>query len=386
VYSSGGSLTDGFYYWSGTDWKWLGNTKTTMVTKTANATLAKGETMVLASNSITLTLPTVTAADNGLEITVKHVGLHTDLVTVQGNGGATIDGMSNMKLTKLMYQTYIASNGSWLLKAGKKFDNFLLDVNDNSSWSTVKEAVEFLNLHMEGPTVVRLDDEAYTINQTILVDLSYAVTFQGTAYGHTSIIPGAGLSGQPMFRCASESYFKMIMFDATPSGTYGTAVGEDAIRLIGIGTYHEIKDCTFERFYNTIVDSSDAELWLFECDITNAQRNGVLVQSTVPGVKVRVAETDFINCRRGFNMDKASGAVIQMMSGAYLNSNSTDSAIIYNPATFGYVTIFITSNSWNHTGKFIEGFDFTRSDGRDADAYIQNNIGIGDKNPACNIN
>jgi hypothetical protein len=75
------------------------------------------------------------------------------------------------------------------------------------------------------------------------------------------------------------------------------------------------------------------------------------------------------------------------MSGAYLNSNATDTAIIYNSSGFtSFQTIFITTNSWNHTGKYIEGFDFTRSDGRDANALIENNAGMGDKNPSCNIN
>lgn len=387
VYSSGGSLSDGFYYWSGSEWKSLNTGKTNLVSKTANATLAKTETFVLASNSITLTLPAVTSADNGLEITVKHTGLHTDLISVQGNSGAVIDNLSILRLTKNMTQTYIANNGAWLLKSGKKFDDYLLDVDVNSSWSTLQEVVDFLQLHMLGPTVVRLDDQSYSIDATINIDLPYSVTFQGASFGHATIGPASSLSGKPLFRCNSESYFKMIQFDATAAGTtYGTAVNEDAIRLIGSGTYHEIKDCTFERFYNTIIDSSDAELWLFECDISKAQRNGVLIQSNASGVKVRVAETDFIDCRRGFNMNKGSGAVIQMMSGAYLNTNATDSAIIYNPAQFSFSTIFITANSWNLTGKFIEGFDFSRTDGRDANAYIQSNVGIGDKNPTCNIN
>jgi len=36
-----------------------------VVTKTASTTLTKTETMVLASNNITLTLPVVTSADDG---------------------------------------------------------------------------------------------------------------------------------------------------------------------------------------------------------------------------------------------------------------------------------------------------------------------------------
>jgi hypothetical protein len=168
---------------------------------------------------------------------------------------------------------------------------------------------------------------------------------------------------------------------------YGTGAGEDAIRLVGSGTYNEIKDCTFDRFYNTILDSTDAELWLFECDISNAQSNAILVHGNVAGVKIRVSETDFIDCKRGMNMDKATNATIQLISGSYSNLNGTDTAIVYRPATFVTpVFISLTGNSWNNIGKFIEGFDFTRSDGRDANVKIESNAGLGDKKPYCFIN
>lgn len=387
VYSTGGTLTDGFYYWSGTEWKGVGNSKSSIVTKTANATLTKTETLVLASNDITITLPAVTAADDGMEITIKNIGSHTDLVVVDGNGSATLDGEADVKLTRHMSHTFVASDGNWLVKGGEKFKPYLLTVDAHSSWTTIQEVIEFLEEHMDAAVVVRLSDDTYEIDQTIVINLPHPLTIQAASFGSTSIVPAAsGMTGKPLFRCVTESYFKMLMFDATAVAGYGTGAGEDAIRLVGSGSYHEIKDCTFDRFYNTILDSSDAELWLFECDISNAQRNGVLIHGNVPGVKIRVSETDFINCRRGFNMNKGSAATISLMSGTFLNENSTDSSIIYNPATFtAFETIFINTISWNHIGKFIEGFDFTRADGRDANAFVEKNVGIGDKNPTCNI-
>jgi hypothetical protein len=48
--------------------------------------------------------------------------------------------------------------------------------------------------------------------------------------------------------------------------------------------------------------------------------------------------------------------------------------------------MFITSNAWNNQGSFINGFDFSRSDGRDANAYMANNAGIENKNPHSKIN
>ena len=149
VFSSGGTLTDGYYYWSGTDWKRLGNGEPNMVSKTANATLTKAETFVLASNDITLTLPAVTAADNGLEISIKNIGTHTDLITIVGNGGATIDGIADSKITRHVGETFVVSGSNWLIKdATKNIEDHVLEIDENSSWTTIQEAIDFLDLHM----------------------------------------------------------------------------------------------------------------------------------------------------------------------------------------------------------------------------------------------
>jgi hypothetical protein len=386
VFSTGGTLADGYYYWSGSQWKLVATAQSNVVTKTATATLLKTETIVLASNDITLTLPTVTSSDDGLALTVKNVGSHTDLVTVQGNGGATIDGSTTSTHTRYGSQTYIASAGNWIVKEKHNKAENMLDVGVNSSWTTIQEMVEFLGLHMTGPTVIRLGEEAFNISQTVVVNLPYSLTFQGLSYGTTTIKAVSGLANKPMFRCISDCFFKMLQFDATSLTNYGTLAGEDAIRFIGSGTYNEVKDCTFDSFYNTILDSSNAEIWVFETDISNAKRNGILVHSNVAGVTVKVAETDFIGCKFGINLSKGSSAIIQLASGGYYNALSTDTSVLYQPSTFTFSSMSITGNSWNNTGKFIEGFDFTRTDGRDANAIVESNAGTGDKNPNCYIN
>jgi len=386
VYSTGGTLADGYYYWNGSAWKLVATTNLNTVTKSASTTLLKTETMVLASNDITLTLPAVTASDNGWEMTVKNVGSHTHLVTVAGDAGATIDGKANSKLTRYQSHTFVASDGNWVLKEKQISVENLLDVNSNSSWTSLDEVVEYLEVHMTGPAVVRLGEETYGVSSTINIDLPYSLTFQGLSYGTATIAAASGLSGSPMFRCTSDTYFKMLQFDATTLGGYGTAEGEDAIRFIGSGTYNEVKDCTFDRFYNTILDSTDAEIWVFETDISNASNNGILVHGNTPGVIIKVAETDFIGCNYGINLSEGSNATIQLTSGGYYNGAAGDTAIYYQPSTFtSFSSISITGNSWNNTGKFIEGFDFSRTDGRDANATVESNAGIGDFHPNCTI-
>ncbi|MGQ0738478.1 MAG: hypothetical protein ACT4OJ_05405, partial [Bacteroidota bacterium] len=283
--------------------------------------------------------------------------------------------------------TFIAPGGTGFKKKTRPGSENILDVNAKGSWTTLDEVIEFLNAHMTGPAVVRLEEESYEISATIDIDLPYALTIQGTSYGTSTIAAASGLAGSPMFRCISDCYFKMLDFDATTLTNYGTQAGEDCVRFLGGGTYNEVKDCSFNRFYNTIIDSTDAELWVFECDISNAQRNGILLHSAISGAVVKVAETDFIGCARGINLDKGDSATIQLASGGYYNANSTDTAIIYNPGTFtAFENISIKGNLWNNTGKYIEGFDFSRTDGRDADVILEGNAGIGDKKPYCFIN
>ena len=388
VFSSGGTLTDGYYYWDGAEWQRLGNGEKNLVSKTANATLTKAENLVMASNDITLTLPAVTSADNGMEMTIKNMGSHTDLITVVGNGGATIDGIADTKLTRYVGATFIVSGTNWIIRdATKSIEDHVMNIDENTSWTTIQEAIDFLSLHMTGPSVLRLADQNYDIAETIVIDLPYALTIQGLSFGSATLSAASGLEGKPMFRCITETYFKMLVFDATSLSGYGTSAGEDAIRLLGSGTYNEVKDCSFDRFYNTILDSTNAELWVFETDISNAQGSGILVHGAVAGVVVKVAETDFIGCNYGINLSKGSAATIQLASGGYYNGAAGDTAIFYQPSTFtSFTSISITGNSWNNTGKYIEGFDFSRTDGRDANAILESNAGIGDKKPSCYIN
>ncbi|HUP10961.1 MAG TPA: hypothetical protein VM187_02070 [Niastella sp.] len=382
VYSTGGTLADGYYYWNGTAWRLVATSELNTVAKSATTTLTKNETFVLASNNIILTLPAITASDNGLSITIKNVGSHVDLVTAKGNSGATIDADTISSLTRYVGQTYVASGGNWVIKNKERKAANMLDVNVNSSWTTLQQVVEFLTAHMTAPVVVRLDEEMYELAATLTINLPYALTFQGPSYGHSTIAAASGLAGKPMFRCVSSCFFKMLQFDATTLSGYGTAANEDAIRFAGSGTYNEIKDCTFDRFYKTILDSANAEIWVFETDISNARHSGIMVHSNTPGVIVKVAETDFIGCARGINLDKGTNATIQLTSGGYYNSTANDTAIVYNAASFtGFTSIAITGNSWNNTGKYIEGFDFTRTDGRDANAIVEGNAGMGDKKP-----
>jgi hypothetical protein len=385
VYSTGGLVPDGFYYWNGNSWISFGVSET-LLTKTATTTLLKTETFVLASGDITLTLPLVTSADNGLAITLKNIGTYLNLVAVIGNSGATIDGHTNDSLTRWCGQTYIAWNGNWITKNRNTCTVNHYVVSVLGSFKTIAEVLGFLSVHMTAPSVVILSSGLNTVTNTQVIDLPYPVTFEGESYGTATIGPAPGMTGKPLFNCITDCSFKMIIFKAGTLSGYGSSLSEDAIHLTGYGTYHEIKDCSFDGFYNAVADLSDAELWLFECDIVNSQNNGLLINSSVAGTVVKVSETDFTDNIVGINLSAGSNTTVTLNSGFYSNQNETDIAILYNPSAFSFSNLIISNNSWNFIGTGISGFDFSRTDGRDANAFIENNAGIEDEKPHCMIN
>ncbi|MCU0456798.1 MAG: hypothetical protein MUE74_10885 [Bacteroidales bacterium] len=388
VYSSGGSVPDGFYFWDGARWKGMNPSERRMmapVSVSQDDTLQMMCSVIFASNDITLTLPDLSGTDSTVQITVKNTGSNKDLVIVRGNASALIDGMEEAEIRPKLGKTFINNGTEWIIQNREAGGDEIIDVGPDEPFSTISDALEFLEEHMDLPTVIRLSGMTMVMSETEIIDLPYPLTIQGTSYGSGTIAAGPGLAGKPMFRCKSECYFKMLVFDATTLAGYGTTPGEDAIRLVGSGTYNEIKDCTFEGFHNTIVDSTDAELWLFECDILDASNTGLLLHSQEPGSKIRVSETDFIRCKTGVCLSKGTLAEIQLISGFYENDDN-GSAICYDPAAFSFSSLIMTNNAWNYRGTAMTGFDFSRTDGRDAEAFVENNVGFVSNKPHGKIN
>jgi hypothetical protein len=383
VYSTGGSVPDGFYYWNGSMWIYFSIPETPL-TKSASTTLLKTETFVLASGDITLTLPVVTSSDNGLSITIKNIGSFLNLITIAGNSGATIDGYAETNLTRWRGQTYVAWEGNWITRNKETRTENLLDVSPNGSFTTIAEVIGFLNLHMNGPTVVRLGGGTHQIATSQTINLPYPVTFQGLSFGETEIDASSGVSDSPLFICQTECYFKMLSFKA-----YSDASGNDAIRLTGSGTYYEVKDAYFVGFNKGIVSTSNNDLWVFDVDFEDCPGAGIeIAAGTEIGGSFKISESDFLQCGKGINLLSGVSEIISILNCTFYNTISgSDIGILYTPGTFtSFNSIFITNNAWNNQGTFFSGFDFARSDGRDANVFLSNNAGAENKNPHSKIN
>jgi hypothetical protein len=338
---------------------------------------------VIASNDITLTLPVITSDDNGLSITINNAGTFTDLVTVIGSGSAKIQGASESRLTRWEGFTFVAAGGNWAIKNFIKHADDELNVSSTSSWQTIPEVLAYLNLHMTAPTLIRLGGEVFTLSSTQSISLPYPVTFEGLSYGVSTISAETGFTGG-LFSCESECYFKMLLFEST----FGATGGHDAIRLTGSGTYYEIKDCSFTGFNKGVNITNNCDVWIFECDFDNEFVSGIeLSAGTSSGLTFKTSETDFTNCGKGIYLFSGTNSTISVQNCAFYCNTGSQVGLSYEPTTFTTTSsMFFTGNAWNSTGAFVSGFDFTRSDGRDANIDFVSNAGIDDKTPKCKIN
>ena len=385
VYSKGGAVTDGYYYWTGLKWIEFTGNKADVREVTTNTTLKKTDEIVFAKNDITVTLPVITSADSGLTISINNTGSKTDLVIVAANSGSTIDGIANVPLIPTNGYSFVARGTDWKIKNRPTSTIGSLDVGTYCPWATIQDAVDFLKEHMYRPAVIRLSPGPHYVSSTVIINLPYDLTIEGLSFGEAKIGPTTGLAGKPMFRCKSNCYFKMIEFDASSLSGCGSNANDDAIRLLGADTYNEIKDCSFDGFNTAVLDSSNAELWFFENDVSGCT-TGLKLHSNVSGANVRVSETDFFGCAKGIDFSKGSNTYISLNAGNYQNQNATDSAIIYRPSRFSFSTFIVTNNTWNYIGAGLSGMDFSRSDGRDADAVVENNASSLSSVPHCKIN
>jgi hypothetical protein len=387
--ASTSDVTPGYYYWDGSKWVRLTASsdpeKSNMVTKLADATLLKTENIVLGSGDITLTLPVVTTDDNGLEIAVKNVGGYMDYVTIVPASTKTIDNNVSVSLTRWRGMTFIANGTNWIVKEKQAITDNQLEVGETGSFSSIAQVVSFLGAHMTSDSVVvKLGAGSYPIYATQTINRTAPITFEGLSFGETKIYATSAVSGSPLFSCVTECYFKMISFKAIANTT-----GNDAIRFTGGGTtaYHEVKDCNFDGFNKGVVSTNNNELWLFETDFENCTGAGIeIAAGSNSGGTLKASECDFTACAYGINLASGDDETVSILNCTFYNSTG-NTGINYVPASFTtFTSMFITNNAWNNAGTaFINGFDFTRSDGRDAKAFIQGNAGMEDKKPHFRI-
>lgn len=267
------------------------------------------------------------------------------------------------------------------------FPTFVYVGDPLSDFPTLKASIDWLSSgKMSGNTTLVLTADEEEITDTILINLPYQLMITSGGYGQSTLKAGTGLTNKPMFNVASNCSFTKLILDGTSLANYGDLSTESLIRLIG-SNYIEVKDTTLIGGYNGINIRNTGEIWAFENIIKDQKNANIRVNVTGGTYTYRSAHTDYWGAPIGIQF--VSG-VTSYFSSQGDTSKPLNSGSIFlikpNDTSVSFTDCVVMECIWDSTGTFLSGWDFTRSDGRDADDVFLTNVGIEDQRPHAKIN
>lgn len=259
-------------------------------------------------------------------------------------------------------------------------------VGVNGDFQTIDEANIWLKDNMISPSELLLDCGDYYINDQITIVLPYHLNVRGTDFQSCNINASSGLTNKPMFVCLSSVSFERVTFNGSTLLNYGTLTTESAI-VLSSQTYTELKALEITGFYNGINIIGANDIFVFDSIFTNISGSGILVNSPGLATDIDVEVNTFENCGNAINLNETTAGNFHLMNNIFNMSNSGQSCIRYNPTNYILTNDpVVLGNTWNNVGEFYVGFDFTRSDGRDANIFVISNSGKENKNAHGKIN
>jgi len=142
-------------------------------------------------------------------------------------------------------------------------------VSTNSTYTTVKDAVDYFNASATADTEILVDAGDWYVDDTISVENEYNLHIRGLSSSLTRLNAAAGLTGKPMFQLKSACDIDNIYLDGSTLTNYGTLSGENCIEFItNSGVSYEIQNVGINGFYIGVVDYISADLWMFNFDIS----------------------------------------------------------------------------------------------------------------------
>ncbi len=383
---------EGFYFFKDNRWEKLSYASagaSIPFLVTGNRQLNKEQQEIMVKNSVVLTLPTISEEDDGLTISVRHIGAHTDLVKLIPKAGSLVNGTTDtLYLTRWKELNFFAFQGDWYPEEpNNSMQPNILDVSATDSWQNIEEALEFLQLHMRQASTISLGPGNYDISSTRIINLPYPLSITGTSFGTVNLMAADGLQNLPMFTCYSETFFKMLQFDASTLVNYGKNTGEDAIQFYGKGVFYDLNELRFSGFYNAVSVRENAQVFILNNFIQNSQSAGVaLIAGDSTGAMLCVSSSKFISNQVSLDLVSGKNATVSVSNGGFFLTDSMQTVIRYNPSGIApYNALTIMGNFWNNLGSFLDGFDFSREDGRDANVYIRDNVNSVNYSPSFYI-
>lgn len=251
-------------------------------------------------------------------------------------------------------------------------------------FKSLPEAITWLGTNMVDDTTLELSNDGHEIDDTVTVDLSYDLNIVGAGVNTCVIKPVTGMANKPMFILKSNCDIRHLEVDGSYLANYGDNAGEDIIQLDTDGTYHEFVDVGFYHGNVNINVTSNAEVWAFNGVCNDAIAAGIRINTTSTGTKFRTSEFDISGNAVGYDLVKATDLYLTSEVDTY-DVGVGNIGIQYDGTNVTYKTLAIKGAYWNEVGTFHSGFDFTRTDGRDANVEILYNVGIEDTKPYCQL-
>lgn len=233
-----------------------------VVSKTANYTAANESVILVdaSSGSVTINLPAASGL-SGREYTIKKIDSSTNIVTVDANGGETIDGI----LTKLLYTenesvTIICDGTNWEILNDDTKNNYItvtageaLTANDviRLSGGMAYKAYSTREIGLYG--VVGFVTQTTAINDPAIIAVRYWNGFSGLIAGNDYYIDTNGTIGTESVFVVYPKYFKI-----------GTAISSTTILI----NFEERSE--FEQNFSMIKQiTANTPTQMFKCQIND---------------------------------------------------------------------------------------------------------------------
>jgi len=281
-------------------------------------------------------------------------------------------------------QTNIGGNviTTGYFSAGKNTLAYRYYIGTKGHFSTIAEAITWLKTNMAGNSELVLDGGTFTVADSVVINLPYALSFRGFAYNTTTINSATGLEDKAMFIVKSDVSFERMTINGSALGGWGNEASEVIFSMPTKGTYVEYRNMNFGGGYKGISITSGSGIFV----------QNVIISECVKGVEVNTTDTPSIDietaniegCQVGIDLMDATALDLLVTTVNFVNG-ATDTCIKYNGTNVSWNDITsVYGNNWNRQGVFQSGFNFALQ--RDANIVFISNSGYEDKNPHAKIN
>jgi hypothetical protein len=269
--------------------------------------------------------------------------------------------------------------------AGPTLENRYL-IGQSGHFDSIEDAVAWLDTgsNMSGPAELLLDAASFTVADTIDIDLPYHLNIRGLDFESSILNATTGLTNKPMFRLTSSVFFERLIFNGYTLASYGTQQTENCFDLVG-DQYMEIQSVSVVGFYDGVKIWSGDEVFVFNSIFNQITSSAININSD-SATDIDIEVNTFTNCGNVVYLYASTAGNFYILNNIFQLS-AGQCGIRYNPTNYILNNDpVVLGNSWNNVGDFSIGFDYSRSDGRDANCYVISNSGRENKNPHGKIN